>query len=587
MDQQHVRDKYLPQVEYALRILRGSTAAVIRFDTLLATPGAVCLRDVLRPALKDQEGEMLNCQTALLILEELQTQADLETLRQRKPPSPPPSPCRQQPQLSSGQLPGDVLHQLQQQEHQPHQHLQQQQQVQHAAWSAQVGGSSAPVGPPATVVAKARPVVTDGRATGPFKFIRRQRRRLLPGDAPVAVADEAFLAACQERKIDLANPSTWPADRWRVCVLFLDHRDRYISVVYAVLKFVDFWLDIASNMGTVEAIAAALDYIEGTTFHEYAFGQLTLPAYRRKNRSKWTRVGLPCVNVQVPVEAGNYTALKIQWATTLLRAAAHIKGIPLPPKLWYQFNGDWISLLRDAAREAGAHLFNDLDHLYRQIQGRGDISRERAWIVMKYCFILAYFPRALEFSAFWVVKVDRMKRAWNVPTFVRWFTGHCILPMPRGTLERRPQQLAVGGARPAAGAVAAAAPAPRPRANGWAARFWMGLESNARKGVPCSEKLAEGCWSRLKYALASLGPRPKEIEVLLTYEAQCRAWCEVRGGRQPLIDLEAEYAIAPLPVTSPSDDLLRGKGRQYKRFELSENGASKAAMLNSHSTIGS
>ena len=54
-----------------------------------------------------------------------------------------------------------------------------------------------------------------------------------------------------------------------------------------------------------------------------------------------------------------------------------------------------------------------------------------------------------------------------------------------------------------------------------------------------------------------------------------------------MIDLEAEYAIAPLPVTSPSDDLLRGKGRQYKRFELSENGASKAAMLNSHSTIGS
>ncbi len=136
----------------------------------------------------------------------------------------------------------------------------------------------------------------------PLEFIRRQRRRLLPGAAPVAVADEAFLEACKQRKIDLEDPSTWPADRWRVCVLFFDHRDRYISVVYAVLKFVEFWLDVASKMGTVEAIAAALDYIEGTTFHEYAFGQLTgvLPAWH----GHW------CASCMASVSAGTWTGEK-------------------------------------------------------------------------------------------------------------------------------------------------------------------------------------------------------------------------------------------------------------------------------------
>ena len=48
---------------------------------------------------------------------------------------------------------------------------------------------------------------------------------------------------------------------------------------------------------------------------------------------------------------------------------------------------------------------------------------------------------------------------------------------------------------------------------------------------------------------------------------ECRSWCQTRGGNQPLIDLEAEYAVAPVPVTKPSWDLLRGPGRVINRMQ--------------------
>ena len=128
--------------------------------------------------------------------------------------------------------------------------------------------------------------------------------------------------------------------------------------------------------------------------------------------------------------------VKIQWASILVRAVASRLGATLPAKVWHQFNGDWVNLLGRVARENNALLVNDLDHLYRFIHGRADLPVHYQHAVVKYAFLTAYAPRALDVNAFFQVKIDRMRRSWGVLEFLNWFCGFVVQPVDLHMVER-------------------------------------------------------------------------------------------------------------------------------------------------------
>ena len=124
--------------------------------------------------------------------------------------------------------------------------------------------------------------------------------------------------------------------------------------------------------------------------------------------------------------------------------------------------------------------------------------------MITYAFLTAYAPRALDISAFFQVKIDRMRRSWKAHAFLNWFCSFVVHPVDLHMVERRSSP-------------ASSAPSPavvpsedkerrkkvklmraeaieRPSEKGWVARYWCGSESQVREGHPSSEKATERPW---------------------------------------------------------------------------------------------
>ena len=121
-----------------------------------------------------------------------------------------------------------------------------------------------------------------------------------------------------------------------------------------------------------------------------------------------------------------------------------------------------------------------------------------------------------------------MIRAWESAEFVIWFCGFVLQREDIIVFERGSDARAVNAVGAASSSAARSrTPAMKsekksdvidfvaqPSESAWGARYWCGVESEVRAGHPSSEKVVERPWSKLKHAMASLGRRPKEIDLL-------------------------------------------------------------------------
>ena len=92
-----------------------------------------------------------------------------------------------------------------------------------------------------------------------IKFISRQKRHLAPAAISDQSKDRDFKAACEARLLKLGEPDSWPSDRSDVIVLFCEFCEAHITVVWCVLRFVEFWLEVAAGEGAVEKLVALVD----------------------------------------------------------------------------------------------------------------------------------------------------------------------------------------------------------------------------------------------------------------------------------------------------------------------------------------
>jgi hypothetical protein len=410
-----------------------------------------------------------------------------------------------------------------------------------------------------------RALVATPNAYPPGEFVRRVRRRVLRGQADETVVDETPLRRwCERRFVNLSAPESWPTDTTGISVFLIDIRGRSLALAFGAIRFVEFWIEEALRQGDLQSLLAMVDFTHELVFREYTVGQLTLPAWRQRvvpeGLWRWKRLGLPAMYVMSPTEDGNHYAIMLQWSKTLIRAVLSRRGLPSPEPFWYQINGDWVKSLIRVAKDEGAIHVVDLEHLYRHIWGRDDVLPTRAATVVHYCYHTAYMPYWAHFSAFWSVKLARMSRAWESPSFVNWVEKSVLQQVRRSVVD------AEIDAQPIRALVSAPVGGPAAvRARAWTARWWCGMTSRVRKGHPASQNLPENGFGWLKYNLKVLGKHADEVKFFEALEQQTRVWCSVRGETHTMINQTVKHAIAPLPVRSPSADLLRGRGRAVCR----------------------
>ena len=132
---------------------------------------------------------------------------------------------------------------------------------------------------------------------------------------------------------------------------------------------------------------------------------------------------VPSLSAAVHTEA---EALSTDASVASASAVVHVETeAEMPEAAFHQVNGDWTPALRKDYETFVDLVVTDLEHLYRNLDRRRDLTIETR-ILKKYCRSLAYVPNFFLGSLFWTVKLQRMNAAWKCPSFAKYFRTHCL-----------------------------------------------------------------------------------------------------------------------------------------------------------------